>query len=101
MLVFEPSGDYLFWPPLLLSRGLRQWHAERNVRLIRRGFLEPVLATLPGAIVSCRHRFLIPRSAIRRWPALDGIDRWLSRSESRWLERLAANVSFEVTKARA
>jgi SAM-dependent methyltransferase len=99
LLVFEPNGGHPLWPPILLSRGLEHWRNEKNVRLVRRRFLEEVASRLPGARSSVRYRFVIPGGLVKRFPSLAQIDRRICRRDRPWLDYLAVNVAFEITKA--
>jgi SAM-dependent methyltransferase len=98
LLIFEPNGGNPLWRPLLLSRGREYWRNEKNVMLIRRAFLEDVLTGLPASRVVCSYRFIIPGGVVRRAPALANLDQLVCRSGGRWLDYLAANIAFEVTK---
>lgn len=98
LLIFEPNGSHPLWPPFLLSRGFAHWKNEKNVLLVRRSFLDEVAAELPGATSSCRYRFVIPGGLIKRFPRLARIDRRICRRDRPWLDYLAINVAFEITK---
>ncbi len=97
VVVFEPNGDCALWTPLLLSRGLAHFRAERNVRLVRRSFFEGYFMakaeTNPPEFV---YSHIIPGRVVNKAPAMARVDDWLCAHDS--VNRRAVNIGFTVLK---
>lgn len=95
--IFEPNGQNPLWKVLYsFTRdritGKPKWYYEKNLRLIRRNKIEPLLPA--GGTSYFQYHYLIPAFLLKRLPILDSLNSAAERILSRTpLIRYASNIS--------